>query len=217
MATKTALIVLREEEILIWAIPPLSPQPPDFLDDFLDDNNITYIPPLFIIPLPDNIGPDPNFLRWNTISSWYFGSSQPLYCDKLCQDCTLHRFEIMLEPDLRTASLRVINISEITPHDFEIVYPQEYTICGDTLVSCFINSNYIYDGSGVKYQTGIYTGLTTADARFDNGIISHGGPAANMLLPDIGHEYKLFPCPASGRFVRVDSGNSDSITVLDFF
>jgi hypothetical protein len=218
MATNNAVIILREEEILIWAIPPLSPQPPDFFD-----HNPTFIPPLFIIPLSDNIGPDSEYIRWNTISSWYFGSSQPLYCDMLCEDCTLHRFEIMLEPDLSTASLHVINTSEITPHDFGGVYLPEYMICGDTLVSWYMDSNYNPESLGDQYQGGIYTRLTTAACQcFANGIISHGGPAANMLLPDIGHEYDLFLCPASGRFVRVDFGASDSdstssIAILDFF
>jgi hypothetical protein len=210
MATKTALIVLHEEEITIWAIPPLSPQPPDFFN-----HNPTYIPPLFVIPIPEDIDVDPEFIRWNTISSWYFGSSQPLYCDLLCQDCTLHRFEIMLKPDLSTASLRLIYASEITPHDFHNVYLPEFAICGDTLVTCYLSS-YNPEGLQEEYdQTGIYTGITTD--RFDNGIISHGGPAAAMSLPDVGSEYDLFLCPASGRFVRVDSGDSDSIAVLDFF
>ena len=211
MATKTAVIVLHVE-VLIWAIPPLSPKPPDF-----SDHNLTCIPPLFIIPLPDDIEFDPEVIVWNTISSWYFGSLQPLFCDMLCQDSRLHRFQIMLEPDLSTASLHVINTYEITPQDFRdgtVSYLPEYTICGDTLVSCYINSIYNPDTRRMKYQSGVYTGLTTV-----NGIISHGGPAAVMLLPDFGRRYKLFPCPTSGRFVRVpvDSDKSNSIAVLDFF
>jgi hypothetical protein len=193
MSTKTAVIVLHDLEILIWAIPPLSPQPPDSFDQ-----NPTHIPPLFIIPY--NIRPGPEFIRWNTISSWYFGSSQPLYCDMLCQDSTIHRFEIMLKPDLSTASLHVINTSEITPHNFHNVYLPEYAICGDTLVSWYMNLKYNHSRR-VQYQAGIYTGLTTD--RFDNGIISHGGPAANMLLPDIGRGYKLFLCPASGTSAKL--------------
>ena len=208
MVTKTAVIVLKKkEQIFIWAIPPLSPQPPDFFD-----HHPTHIPPLLIIPLPADIEVDPDLTQWNTISSWYFGSSQPLYCDLLCQDSTIHRIQIMIEPDLSTASLYVINIPETTRHDFTDVYLSPYMICEDTLVSCFM----FYKPDTAAYQnqtvTGLYTGLTTA-----NGIISHGGPAANMLLPDIGCTYDLFPCPASGRIVRVECGFSDRIAVLDFF
>jgi hypothetical protein len=210
MATKTAVIILHEEEISIWAIPPLSPQPPDFFN-----HNLTYIPPLFILQIPEHIDVDHEFIRWNTISSWYFGSSQPLYCDLLRHDCTLHRFEIMLEPDLSTASLRLIYTSEITPHDFRDVYLPEHAICGDTLVTCYLNSSYNLESLQEEYQSGIYTGLTTS--RFDNGIISHGGPAAAMSLPDVGREYDLFLCPVTGRFVRVESGDLGSIAVLDFF
>ena len=122
----------------------------------------------------------------------------------------------MIEPDLSAASLYVINIPEITRHDFTSVYLSKYMICEDTLVSHFTISNYDPDTYQYQYQPRLYTGLTTA-----NDIISHGGPAANMLLPDIrlgSDGFDLFPCPASGRFVlHVRSGDSDSIAVLNFF
>ena len=207
MATKSTVIVLKNEKIYIWAIPPLSPQPPDFFD-----HHPTYIPPRFIIPIPNEIEISPEFHQWITISSWYFGSSQPLYCDLVCVDSTIHRFQIIIDPGLITASLRVINSSSISPHNPREVYFPTYMICEDTLVSCFM----FYKPDTAAYQnqtvTGLYTGLTTA-----YGIISHGGPAANMLLPDIGCTYDLFPCPASGRIVRVECGFSDRIAVLDFF
>ena len=205
MATKAAVIVLNQKEIFIWAIPPLSPQPPDFFD-----HHPTYIPPHFIISILDDIEITSEFLRWTTLDSWYFGSSQPLYCELLCPDF-IHRFQIVIGPDLITASLRAINTSPISPHDPRQIYFPPLMICKDTLVACIIDSDVDeYENLTV---TGIYTGLTTP-----NGIISHGGPAANMLLPDIGCAYDLFPCPASGRFVRVDNfDESDSIVILDFF
>ena len=206
MATKTAVIVLHEKEILIWAIPPLSPQPPDFFD-----HHPIHIPPLFIIPILVDIEIDTDFIEWNTISYWYFGSSQPLYCDLLVQDSTIHRFQIVIEPDLSTASLHFINTPEITPHGN--VHLPAYMICEDTLVSYFMVSNYNLDTLQHQYQTSLYIGSTTATG---NGIISHGG-AANMLLPDIGHGFDLFLCPASGRFVRVEYDDSVGIAVLDFF
>ena len=206
MATKTAVIVVYGLEVLIWAIPPLSPQPPDFFD-----HNPTLIPPLFTIPFPDDIELLPEFIRYNTISSWYFGSLQPLYFDMLCEDSKLHRFQIVLEPDLSTASLNVINTSELTPHDFNRVQFQEYTICEDTLVSCWFYKNFRYNGRD-QYQWGVYTGLTSD--RFAN-VISHGGPTAKMLMLDIGRKHDLYWCSASGRFVVLDSSNS--VIVLDFF
>ena len=142
------------------------------------------------------------------MSSWYFGSSHPLYFDMLCQDLKLHRFQIKLKPDLSTASLHFINTSELNSQDFEYVLCEDYRICEDTFVSCWIYD--VYDGPD-QYQCGIYTGLTST--RFT--IVSHDGPEAKMLLPDIGYEYRLFSCPASGRFVLLDSSNS--AVVLDFF
>jgi hypothetical protein len=177
MATKTAIIVLSEEAVLIWAISPLSPHPPDFFD-----HNPTRIPPLFTIPLPDGIVFRPELFGWKTMSSWYFGSPHSLYFDMLCQDSKLHRFQVMLKPDLSTASLHVINIYELSPHDFNYATFEDYRICEDTLFSC-----WIYDDLLRPYQCGVYTGLTSA--RFTN-IISRSGPAAKMLLPDIGLKYR---------------------------
>ena len=201
MATKTAVIFLLEEAILICAIPPLShQQPPDFFDD-----NPTNIPPLFTIPFPDGIELHSNLIRWNPISSWYFGSSQPLYFDALCQDSKLHRFQIILEPDLNAVSLIVINTSELTYFD-DVIF-EDYSICEDALVSRWSYTNPDQLGWGV------YTGLTSD--RFAN-LISHGGPAAKVLLldSDINDECHLYCCPASGRFVTLDD---DGVAVLDFF
>ena len=206
MATKTAVIVLRKKSVLIWGIPPLSPRPPDFSD--YDATNMP-MAPLFTIPFPNSIGLNSERIQWKTISSWYSGSSQPLYFDALCQG-KLHRFQIMLKPDLTTASIRVINTSEPTPHNFDYVFFQDYRICEDALVSCWISNSY-----HLNFWTrscGVYTGLTST--RFAN-VISRGGPTAKMLLPDIGRHgnYNLYLCPASGRFVLVDSGRR--LAVLD--
>ena len=206
MATKTAVIVLCGEAVLIWAIPPLSPQPPDF-----SDHNPTHVPsPLFTIPFPDGIGLYPPHIRWKMISSWYFGSSHPIYFDTLCPGSKLNRFQIVLKPDLSTPSLHVINTSELTPHDFDYVFFQDYRICEDTLVSCW---SYHNERDPSRSQYGVYTGLTSA--RFAD-VISHGGPAAKMLFPDIGCRYLSHcSCPASGRFVLLDSNNN--LAVLDLF
>ena len=140
---------------------------------------------------------------WKTVSSWYFGSSRPFYFDMLCQDSKRQRFQITLKPDLSAASLHAINASEIFPLDDGSTLFQGYRICEDTLVSF-----WCYDGQ----YCGLYTGLTSARS---SNVMSYCGPAANMLLPDFGCEYVLHPCPASGRFVRLDARNS--VAVLDFF
>ena len=120
----------------------------------------------------------------------------------LCQDSKLHRFEILLKPDLSTASLHVINNSELTPHDFNYVYFEDYRVCEDTLVSCW------------KYrdQCGVYTGLTSA--RFANATSNGDPPAKMLLLSDVECEYTPHLCPASGRFVLLGRKND---AVLDVF
>jgi hypothetical protein len=128
MATMTAIIVLCEEAVLIWAIPPLLPQPPD-----LFNHNPTHIPLLFTIPFPyvSGIGPDFELILWNTISSWYFGSSHPLYFDKICRSI-FYKFQITLKTDFSAATLQVINTFE---PNFDYVTFDDYKICEDTLVS----------------------------------------------------------------------------------
>lgn len=109
MATNTTVIVLFEEAVKIWAIPPLSPQRPDFSDR----NPTTHIPPLFTLLFPDGIARPHARIRCNTISSWFFGSSHPLYFDIFCQFSKLQRLQIILKPDLSSASLHVINTCEL--------------------------------------------------------------------------------------------------------
>ena len=197
MATNTAVIVLCEEAVLIWAIPPLLPHPPDIFD-----HNPTHMPPpLFTIPFPE-ISHRPARIIWKAINCWYFGPSQPIYFDMLCQDSKLHRFEIMLKPDLSTASLRVINTYEHTLHDFFYVYFQNYMICEDTLVTCWVDDSDNW---------GVYTGSTSA--RFAN--VTDGHPAAKVLLPNnFGLINLLRCCPASGRLVVIDNANCVSVVDL---
>ena len=143
------------------------------------------------------------------MSSWYFGSSQPLYFDMICQDSKIYRFQIVLKADLSAASLKLINTSELNPYDFDDIFFHDYRICEDTLVSCWFHN----DDDSDQYQCGVYTGLTRT--RFV--VTSRDGRrhAATMLIPGIAHEYHLFSCPVSGRFVLLNSSNS--VVVLDFF
>ena len=143
-------------------------------------------------------------MRWKTISSWYFGSSQPLYFDMLCRHSRLRRFKLIVKPDLSDATLHVINSSQLTPHTFEYEIAQSYRICEDTLVYCWTDDRYELE-RGVNMLT---------SAHFTN-VTSHGGPTPKMLLPDIGPDCRYFSCPASGRFVGLDSNKN--VVVHDFF
>ena len=88
-------------------------------------------PPLFTIPFPDGIGPER--IGRNTMSSWNFCSSHSLYFNMMCQKSKLHRFQMILEPDLSTASLNVRNTHEPVPHDiYCYVFFHDYRICEDT-------------------------------------------------------------------------------------
>ena len=202
MATKTAVIIVSPNRVEIWVILPLSSQPPDFSVDHYPTH---MLPPLFTIPFPDDVALYPESMKWIAISSWYFGSSHPLYFDMLREDSNLkyHRVQIMLnlKPDLSTASLHVINTSELTPRDFEDVFFQDYNICEDTVISCW----YCWD----NYQRGVYTQSTSAS--FAN-VVSQVGLSAKMSPPD---NYRLYSSPASGRFVLLDRNNT--VSVLDFF
>ena len=136
-------------------------------------------------------------IEWKTVSPWYFCSSHPLYFDMLCQGL-LHRFKLIVKPDLSDASLHVINTFQRTTHNFDYTSFESYRICEDTLVSCW----EYFPG---PYHCGLYTGLTSA--RFAD-VISHDGPATRMLLSDVGCDFRLFSCPASGRFVVLDNSNN---------
>ena len=115
----------------------------------------------------------------------------------LCRDRKLHRFKILLKPDLSTASLQVISASELTPYDLKRVFFQSYRICEDTLVSCITNP-----------QCQVHTGLTS------NSLMA-------ILQPRCVTYYwgwiRLFvSCPASGKFVLLHEDNT-TVVVLDIF
>ena len=208
MATKTAVIVLCGDAVLICAIPPLSPQPPDF-----HNKNPTHIPPLFKIPFPDDIvlhSENFEYIRRKMISSWHFSSSQHLYFDMIWapwQNPKFHRFKVMFEPDFSTASLHVVNTSELTPVNFDSVSSEDYRICEDTLVSCWSTvAPCLNIPSRNKHHWGIFTGSTSA--HFSNV------PSNGLLLPGVGLRCSYFLCPASGRFVLLDTGRG-TLAVLD--
>ena len=200
IATKTVVVILCEEKILIVAIPPLLPRPPDFFDY----NSARIPPPLFTITYPDGLAHHPAGVERKMVSFWYSDSSRPFYFDMLCQDSNRHRFQINLKPDLSSASLldTNINLSESLHLHHGSTFFQGYRICDDILVSWHRNSGYPL----------LYTGLTSAT--FSN-VIPQRGTASELFLHGIGLRYNITLCPASGRLVRLDASNS--VAVLDFF
>ncbi|KAF8805098.1 hypothetical protein BYT27DRAFT_7193348 [Phlegmacium glaucopus] len=194
LATKTAIVILHQEGILIWAIPPLS-QPANF-----DFDNLARLPPLIRLKFPDDLALQ--LPTWRTLSSWYFGSSQPLYFDMVhAGHLRLQRFKLIIKPDLSDATIHLINILQLTARDSEgAATPSTSNICEDILVSFWDTFD----------QCGIYTG----------SILSHPTNTipfvVSMVLPvdGCGHSHSL--CPASGRFVHLDWGDIDRIVVFDF-
>jgi hypothetical protein len=172
------------DEILIWAIPPLSPpQQSDF--PHFPDNNSTHIPPLFKIPFPDDVVRHSHeILGRMTLSSWYFGSGslESVYFD-FFYTSKLQRFKIIIKPDLSDASLHVISISEfisdgsITSTRRHIA--RDYKICEDSFVYLRNNLN----STSTEHAASI---LTSA-------------PSSNVVMQWDGHVDSL--CPTSGRSV----------------
>ena len=196
MATTTAVIVLYEEAVLIWEIPPLSPHADSkFFARYPTGTHLP--PPLFKITFPDDIVP--RFIGLSRFSSWYCCSLGPLYFDMSSRDMKLHTFQIILKPDLSSVSLHVNTYR----HDSHWISLRKYRICEDTLVSSWIYEHE--DRQLNRYQCGIYTSPQS----------TNGGPPVTMVLPDIGRKYAVFLCPTSGRCVRLNS--SDMVAVLDFF
>jgi hypothetical protein len=218
MATETAVIFLYEGNIFIWAIPDQLSQPLDFTD-----HHPPYVPTTFTIPfrVPGDIDLHP--IGWKTMSSWYFSSSNPIYFDMICEEYTLHRFQITLQPDLSSASLLFVKTSKLSENDFEyVITAQDCRICEDSLFSCwfydthdtpfspwFLDSDG-FDEKAVQYQIefGLYTGL-----KFNHFPISYSGP---LILPDFGGRFTLLWCPTSGRFVVVLLDQSNSLVIFDF-
>ncbi|KAF8802299.1 hypothetical protein BYT27DRAFT_7197407 [Phlegmacium glaucopus] len=203
LATKTALVILHEGGILIWAIPPLS-QPADF-----DRDNIPRLQPLIRLKFPDGLARHPEPPIWRRMSRWYSGSSQPLYFDMVHErHLELQRFKIIIKPDLSDATLHFIDTLQLTPRDSErLATPSTSNICEDTMVSFWDTSD----------DCGIYTGSILSHP---TNTVSHRDPyAVSILLPVDGRGHSHSLCPASGRFVHLDYDDHDDIStivVVDF-
>ena len=187
-ATKTALIVFCKEEILIWAIPPLSPRPSDLPN---------HTPPLFKIPFLVGIVRQTQICKWMLPSSWYFECWESIYLGMLFSDSKIQRFKVVIKPDLNDASLHFINKHEIISNELMgFIRPSElhherYMICDDALVYFWGNN---------ESNWGAYAGLTS--------------PLTNVVTLWNGRVSSL--SPTSGRIVYRDN-EPGSIVVVDLF
>ena len=183
------------EGILIWAIPPLSPQQSD-LRDFLN-NNSTHTPPLLKIPFPEDTIRHIPVVGWMPVDFWYFD----LWAfDILYEDSILVRYKIILKPDLSDGSFHVINMSEFISDDMRNSQRVcKYRICEDALV---------YFWNNRKMTWGAYAGSKSVPFKFTNVATRSKGYIDSL-------------CPASGRYVcRIFDGVGSigkSIFVVDLF
>ena len=204
--TKTAIVILCIDEILIWEIPPLLPQQPD-LHHFLD-NNSTHIPPLFKIPLPDDV------LRHNheilgrmTLSSWYFGSGflNSVYFNFFFTS-KIQKCKLFIKPDLSDATLHLINISGSI---------------SDDIVTCLAQLAQFNDCKHKIYEDALVYLLNTPSrtSRY-TGLILTSAPSSNIVM--LWNGAVEFLCPTSGRFVywphrRDEDSSSSGISIVDLF
>ena len=205
--TKTAIIILCIDEILIWEIPPLLPQQPD-LHHFLD-NNSTHIPPLFKFPLPgDNLRHNREILGRMALSPWYLGSGfmESVYFNFFFTS-KIQKCKLIIKPDLSDASLHLINISEWIYDDIITSSAQfsdrKHKICENALVY-LLNTP-----SRTSRTSGEYTGLILTSAPSSNVLMRWNGPVESL-------------CPTSGRFVywphrRDEDSSSSGIVIVDLF
>ena len=195
------IIVLCNDKVLIWGIPPLSPHPPDLLN-----NNPTPISPLLKTSLPNDITRNSKYILWEGILDWYAGSSQSIHLgvsDRFL-DLTIHNVEIVIKPDLSDISLYVINTCQLAPNFHGIMLPQ-YHILEDHIHVSEIN---VFD----SYEKEIYIRSTSSRPP---DIISPESPIVLKLsIPDI--PATPASCPTSGRFVYLPRDNYRTIVVADY-
>ena len=190
-------MLVSKEGILIWAIPPLSPQQSDFRH-FLD-NNSTHTPPVLKIPFPDGVIRHVPIFRWMAVSSWYFASWDSIYFEILYVDAIVQRFKLIVQPDLSDASLHVMNMTETISDDLmkslKMGWSCEgYRVCEDSLV-------YFWDNLNRK-TWGAYAGSTSAP--FNNFFTRWNGGIDSL-------------CPTSGRLVYYSDNSKSGIVVADLF
>jgi hypothetical protein len=220
-ATKTAIIVFYREGILIWAIPPLSTQPLDLRDHFLDSNP-THISPLFKIPFPNGIvrhTSQAEIIEWVTGCTWYLRPWESVYFDIFYTDSKLQRFKIIIKPDLSDASLHFINTTETISDDF-MKSTKAYKVC-DGYRIC--DGALVYSWDNRFEMWGAYTGLTSAP--FTSVVKTWGAYSGSTSAPlnNVRRWSVHSLCPTSGRFAYCIANEGDGsfiggrIVVVDLF
>jgi hypothetical protein len=195
------IIVLCNHEVLVWGIPPLSPHPPDLLDD-----NPTHISPLLKTSLPDNIARKSKRIRWEMILDWYAGPSQSIHLGVSTELVDLHNVEIVIKPDLSDISLHVINTCQLTSDFYNILRPQYHIFEDHTHVS-----------EGYVVANGIYRIYIRSTSSPPPDIISPESPIfLKLSLPGLRALRISTSCPASGRFVYFPRNTDRQIVVVDF-
>lgn len=192
------------DEIFVWGIPPLSAQPPDAFD-----HDPIRAPLLFRTTFPDYLGrKNGHYYYWRAISSWYYGSPQPLHFSVSGPDSTIHNFEIVVKPDLSHFSLQAMNTCRIPDHSdfFNIFSRLSDRICEDTLVSCWMIKKTEICRVHIRSMT---------SASGPAGVISSDGSMVVDILGCGTERSGISLCPVSGRFVHWDRNNK--VFVVHFF
>ena len=191
------IIVLCDHKVLVWGIPPLSPHPPDFIDE-----NPTHISPLLTTSLPDDITRNYKRIRWEMILDWYAGSSQSIHLGVSTEDLNIHHVEIVIKPDLSDISLHVIHTWQLAP-GFQPLLRHQYHIFEDYT---HVSQAYVMNDRKGKMH------IWSTSSRPPNVISPESPIILTLSLPRV---YAITSsCPASGRFVYVNF--SHKIVVLDF-
>ena len=174
------IIVFHNHEVLIWGIPPLSPHPPDFIDD-----NPIHISPLLKTSLPDDISRNSEPIRWEMILDWYTDTLQSIRLG-VSTELNFYNVEMVIKPDLSDISLHVINTCQRVP------LVSQYYI--------FEDHTHVSQADVLNYDESIIH-IWSTSSRPPN-IISPESPITLTVSLPGAHDF-LFPssCPASGRFV----------------
>ena len=188
------IILLHNHKVSVWGIPPLSPHPPDFLND-----NPTHISPILKTSLPDNIARKSKSIRWEVILDWYAGSSQSIHLGVSTEESNIHNVEIVIKPDLSDISLYVINTCQL---DFHTILCPQYHIFEDHNVS----EMHVW-----SHASRIYIRSMSSPPN----IISPESPKfLTVSLHGLNPSGISTSCPASGRCVYFPQENYRHIVVV---
>lgn len=196
------IIMLYREEILVWVIPQLSSQPPDFYDP-----NPTHVPPSFTISLPDDLIHKMEISQWLILPDWYSVSSHSICFGLLSNDLKLYDLQLIIKPDLSDISLHVIDTCVIDTRQLiaEGYTPYPRNICEDTHLSCELLER--------RNRCTLY--IRSTSSCHPNIIPPECPIVLQLSLPDTSLFY-VESCAASGRFVHSSMCDPRRIVVADF-